>query len=57
MWDLEDDLESKDTMTVGLEVGKALTPRFTITGNPSIWAYGTEDFAWAVELSVTFSFD
>jgi len=57
LWDLEDDLESKDTMTVGLEVGKALTPRFAITGKPSILAYGTEDFAWAVELSVTFSFD
>lgn len=57
LWDLEDDRETKDTMTVGLEVGKVLTPRLAVTGKPSIQAYGTEDFAWAVELSITFSFD
>ena len=57
LWDLEDDRETKDTMTVGLEVGKLLTPRFAVTGKPSIQAYGSEDFAWAVELSITFSFD
>ncbi len=57
LWDLEDDRETKDTMTVGLEVGKLLTPQFAVTGKPSIQAYGTEDFAWAVELSITFSFD
>jgi hypothetical protein len=57
LWDLEDDLETKDTMTLGLEVGKVLTPRLAVTGKPSIQTYGTEDFAWAVELSVTFSFD
>jgi len=43
-------------MTLGLEVGKILTPRFAVTAKPSIQTYGTEDFAWAVELSVTFSF-
>jgi hypothetical protein len=57
LWDLEDDREAKDTMTLGLEVGKILTPRFAVTAKPSIQTYGTEDFAWAVELSVTFSFD
>ncbi len=35
LWDLEDDRETKDTMTVGLEVGKVLTPRFAVTGKPS----------------------
>jgi hypothetical protein len=44
-------------MTIRLEVGKALTPQFAVTGKLSTQAYGTEDFAWAVELSLTFSFD
>ncbi len=57
LWDLEDDRKTKDTMTLGLEVGKLLTQRFAVTGKPSIQVYGTEDFAWAMELSITFSFD
>ena len=57
LWDLEDDLDTKDTMTLGLEVGKLLTKRLAVTGKPSIQVYGTEDFAWAMELSITFNFD
>ena len=57
LWDLEDDSNTKDTMTLGLEVGKLLTQQVAVTGKPSIQVYGTEDFAWATELSITFSFD
>jgi hypothetical protein len=57
LWDLEDDRETKNTMTLGLEVGKSIAPRLAVTGKPSIQIYGTEDFAWAVELSLAFSFD
>jgi hypothetical protein len=31
--------------------------RFAVTGEPSIQTYGVDDFAWAVRLSITFSFD
>jgi hypothetical protein len=44
-------------MTLGLEVGKLLTKRLAVTGKPSIQVYGTEDFAWAMELSIAFNFD
>ena len=57
LWDLKDDLPSEDTMTIGLEVGNQLTKSIAISGKPSIQAYGTEDFAWAVELALTFRFD
>jgi len=57
LWDLEDDRDTEDTMTLGLEVGKLLTKRISVTGKPSIQIYGTEDFAWAMELSITFNFD
>ena len=57
LWDLEDESKTKDTMTLGLEVGKLLTQRIAITGEPSIQVYGTEDFSWAAELSITFRFD
>ena len=57
LWDLEDDRDTKDTMTLGIEVGKLLTERITVSGKPSIQTYGSEDFAWAMELSFTFNFD
>jgi hypothetical protein len=57
LWDLEDDLETKDTMTLGLEVGKQVTDHIVMSGKPSIQVYGTEDFAWAFELSFTYRFD
>jgi hypothetical protein len=44
-------------VTIGLEVGKGLTGPFTVSGKPSVKAYGTEDFAWAFELSLTYRFD
>ena len=57
LWDLEDDLPTKDTMTLGLEVGKQVTERMTLSGKPAIQVYGTEDFGWAFDLSFTFRFD
>ena len=57
LWDLEDDLPLKDTMTLGLEVGKQLTDEITLSGKPAVQVYGTEDFAWAFELSFTYRFD
>ncbi len=57
LWDLEDDLETDDTMTLGLEVGRQLTDAFVMSGKPSIQVYGTEDFAWAFELSFTYRFN
>jgi len=57
LWDLEDDLPIEDTMTIGLEVGKQMTKRIAISGKPSIQTYGSEDFAWAVELSLTFQLE
>ena len=57
LWDLEDDLPTEDTMTIGLEVGKQLTQRIAVSGKPSIQTYGSEDFAWAVALSFTFRLD
>ncbi len=54
LWDLEDDLPTSDTMTLGLEVGKQVTDRIALSGKPSIQVYGREDFAWAFELSFTF---
>jgi len=57
LWDLEDDLPLEDTMTLGLEVGKQLTDQIALSGKPAIKVYGTEDFAWAFELSFTYRFD
>jgi hypothetical protein len=57
LWDLEDTLPLEDTMTIGLEVGKQLTDQLSLSGKPSIQAYGTEDFAWALEFALTFRFD
>lgn len=56
-WDLEDELPLKDTMTVGVEVGKRVGRRMTFSGKPSIKVYGTEDFEWAFELGATYRFD
>jgi len=44
-------------MTLGLEVGRQLTDRIALSGNPGIQVYGTGDFAWAFELSLTYRFD
>jgi hypothetical protein len=57
LWDLEDDLPTDDTMTLGLEVGKQVTDRVALSGKPAIQVYGSEEFAWAFELSFTFRFD
>jgi hypothetical protein len=57
LWDLEDDRPTDDTMTLGLEVGKQLTDRIALSGKPAIQVYGSEDFAWAFDLSFTFRFD
>ncbi len=57
LWDLEDDLPTRDTMTIGLEIGRQLTDEFALSGKPSVQVYGTEDFAWAFELSLTYRFD
>jgi hypothetical protein len=56
LWDLEDDRPTDDTMTLGLEVGKRLTRRLSLAGKPAIQVYGSEDFVWAAELALTFSF-
>ena len=57
LWDLEDDLPLDDTLTMGLEVGRQVSPRVAFSGKPSIQVYGTEDFAWAFELSFTYRFN
>lgn len=57
LWDLEDDLLTSDTMTLGLEVGKHVTDRIALSGKPSMQVYGSEDFAWAFELSFTYRLD
>ena len=57
LWDLEDDVLTSDTMTLGLEVGKHLTDRIALSGKPSIQVYGSEDFTWALELSFTYRLD
>ena len=57
LWDLEDDLPTEDTMTLGLEVGKQVTKRISLAAKPGIKVYGSEDFAWAFELSFSFRFD
>ena len=44
-------------MTLGLEVGKQLTDRIALSGKPGIQVHGSEDFAWAFELALTFRFD
>jgi len=54
LWDLEDDLPTDDTMTMSLEVGKRITDRIAVTAKPGIQVYGSEDFAWSAELSLTF---
>jgi hypothetical protein len=56
LWDLEDDLESDDTMTLGFQVGKRVTTKLTVALKPSIQTYGSEDFSWAVEANFSFSF-
>ncbi len=57
LWDLEDDRPTDDTMTLAIEVGKQLTERVALSGKPSVKVYGSEDFAWAFELSLTYRFD
>ena len=57
LWDLKDDLKTSDTMTLGLEVGKHVTDRIALSGKPSAQVYGSEDFAWAFELSFTYRLD
>ena len=44
-------------MTMGLEVGKELTKRMALSAKPSVQVYGTEEFAWAFDLSLTYRFD
>jgi hypothetical protein len=56
LWDLEDDKPTKDTMTLGLEVGRQLTDRIALSAKPGIQVYGSEDFAWAFELGFTYRF-
>ncbi len=43
--------------TLGLEVGRHLGDAYALSGKPSIQVYGSEDFAWALELSLTFRFN
>ena len=50
LWDLENDVLTRDTMTLGVEVGKRLTDRIALSTKPSYRVYGTEDFVWAVEV-------
>lgn len=57
LWDLEDDRPTEDTMTIGLEVGRHLGNAYALSGKPSIQVYGSEDFAWAFQLSFTLRFD
>ncbi len=57
LWDLEDDLPTEDTFTLGLELGKALTDRLSISTRPAIRAYGSEDFGWSVELAFSYHFE
>jgi hypothetical protein len=57
LWDLEDDLKTDDTLTLGLEVGKQVTDRITLSGKPGVQVYGTEDFAWSFDLSFTYRFE
>ncbi len=57
LWDLKDDRPTEDTMTLALEVGRQVTDHIALSGKPGIQVYGTEDFAWAFELSFTYRFD
>ena len=57
LWDLEDDLLTKDTFTLGLEVGKALTERLSVSTRPAFRVYGSEDFGWSVELALSYHFE
>jgi hypothetical protein len=56
-WDLEDDRPNQDTMTLGLEVGRQLTKQTGLSAKPSVQVYGTEEFAWAFELTLSYRFD
>ena len=57
LWDLEDDLPTKDTFTLSLEVGKGLTEHLSVSTRPSIRVYGSEDFGWSVEVAFSYHFE
>jgi len=56
-WDIEDALLTEDTATLGFEVGKRITERLAFSGKPSVRLNGSEEFAWAVEFSLSYSLD
>ena len=57
LWDLEDDLLTEDTMTLGIEVGKQLSNRFAISAKPSFRVYGSADFVLAFELAFSYNLE
>ena len=56
-WDLEDELLTEDTATLGLEVGKRLTDRLAFSAKPSVRLNGSEEFAWPIDFSLSYKLD